>query len=596
MSTATLADPSTAIDYPTCPTCAATGKSCRRPTGRTTAEWHADRIALLTPPPAEDGDDVVVEGPAIQPGTSLTHLHPAEIDPHPRNPRRDVGNVDELVDSIRALGVLEPLVVAPSDTPGRYLLIAGHRRQTAALKAGLAQVPCLVRYDLDTPARQLEAMLVENLHRADLTPVEEADGYQALLEFPGFTAASVAREVGQPLSRVRERLKLVKASEAVKTKLHAGQITISDALATLEFAGQKSIEQTLTKALGTDSFRHELARAREDAEHDRKLNARIQRLQAKGIKLSKRPADGRRIDQNHYYTAGIPLVEDAIGREIRDDDKVDAWVINHHAQCPGHVTALVDDGYRGRQTVAHLCTQPKLHPRSKGPAKSPEEAKKARAEAAARKKIAGDAAVAARLRRDHLHDRLLTIPDDKRIRTRMVTLVMARLDHAMAYTAAERAHQLAALAAVFGFELPVMPGRQKVQLEDIREDVHAVVKVLSLPSLVFCLDFFDHLVDEAKLCGDDPHGGGVHSRGHAWLTILDAHYDYTPSPFESRRFKVAAAARSDAFAEHLDGVTVHHQAFDGGHLLGTAECPCSPEVTEGHTHLDDDNDDEDADE
>lgn len=131
--------------------------------------------------------------PSTQPAAqapALFFLAPKEIKEHPDNPRQVVTADEELVDSVRAVGVLEPLVVAPphSGIPARsmhgatWVLIAGHRRLAAAKAAGLDTVPAIARTDLTSRAAQVEAMLVENLHRADLTPVEEGDAYQLLLD------------------------------------------------------------------------------------------------------------------------------------------------------------------------------------------------------------------------------------------------------------------------------------------------------------------------------------------------------------------------------------------------------------------------------
>ena len=100
------------------------------------------------------------------------------IDPHPHNPRRQLGDLTELADSIRAQGVRQNLLVVPSDLQGdgtwaRYTAVIGHRRLAAAKLAGLTEVPAVVDEGL-SPADQLELMLVENVQRSDLSPEEEA--------------------------------------------------------------------------------------------------------------------------------------------------------------------------------------------------------------------------------------------------------------------------------------------------------------------------------------------------------------------------------------------------------------------------------------
>lgn len=152
---------------------------------------------------------------------TLQDLKPAQIKPHKNNPRRVVGDLDELAASIGEQGILEPLIVAPNGTGDTYVLIAGHRRLAAAKQAKAKTVPCLVRDDLTDPAVQLEAMLVENLQRADLTAVEEAQAYQQLLEFPGYTQPRIAKTTGRAIGTVRARLKLAQLPKPALSCSHA---------------------------------------------------------------------------------------------------------------------------------------------------------------------------------------------------------------------------------------------------------------------------------------------------------------------------------------------------------------------------------------
>lgn len=119
-------------------------------------------------------------------------LETALIDPNPANPRRDVGDVGELADSIRAQGIRQNLLVVPAPE-GRFTLVIGHRRLEAAKLAGLERVPAVVA-ELDE-REQRELMLVENSQRTDLTVVEEADGYQGLLDLGRASRRPRARPV-----------------------------------------------------------------------------------------------------------------------------------------------------------------------------------------------------------------------------------------------------------------------------------------------------------------------------------------------------------------------------------------------------------------
>lgn len=154
----------------------------------------------------------------------IEDLHPADD-----NPRLDVGDVTELAESIKAHGVLQALVVAPRVGKPGNLIVAGHRRHAAAKLAGLTTVPCVVRHDLDDQARR-EIMLVENLQRADLTAVEEAFGYQKLIDLHGYSQRKLAERVGVNQSHISKRIKLLKLPTSIRDEVDAGSITVDDAL------------------------------------------------------------------------------------------------------------------------------------------------------------------------------------------------------------------------------------------------------------------------------------------------------------------------------------------------------------------------------
>jgi len=145
--------------------------------------------------------------------------------PNPLNPRRklDPTDVDQLADSIVAHaahgGILQPLLITPDGT-----VVAGHRRLAAARRVGLAQVPVIVR-EL-SPVEQLEIQLTENLQRADLSPIEEGRAYSQLIA-AGTGVTSMARAIGVPASRVRERLALLDLDERVQERVHRGELPLN---------------------------------------------------------------------------------------------------------------------------------------------------------------------------------------------------------------------------------------------------------------------------------------------------------------------------------------------------------------------------------
>ena len=186
------------------------------------------------------------------------------IDPHPDNPRKNIGDVTDLADSIRANGLLTPLSVVPNGS--RYRVIAGHRRLAACKQAGIGAVPCFV-LDLD-PLQQLEAMVTENCQREQLTVLEEADAIQGMLAL-GATTASVAHRLGRSADYVRDRAK----AASIKTEVRASrddfsQLTIGQLVAIARYDGRPDLQKKLAQAAGTSNFDYTLSRIERD-ENDR---------------------------------------------------------------------------------------------------------------------------------------------------------------------------------------------------------------------------------------------------------------------------------------------------------------------------------------
>nr|WP_279589766.1 ParB/RepB/Spo0J family partition protein [Cellulomonas uda] len=195
--------------------------------------------------------------------------------PHPHNPRKDLGDLSELTKSIRAHGVRQNLlVVVDPDDPDAYRIVIGHRRAAAARAADLTAVPVVVDRGLDEIS-QRELMLVENLQRVDLTPVEEADGYQDLLDL-GVDVATIAAHTGRSETTVRARLRLVPLPDKARAAIHARDITLEDAAALADLPESK--QKSLVKALGTNNFRHQMATVRSELEQERQMAPLLQVL------------------------------------------------------------------------------------------------------------------------------------------------------------------------------------------------------------------------------------------------------------------------------------------------------------------------------
>lgn len=148
------------------------------------------------------------------------------LEPNPFQPRRrfDEADLAELTESIREQGILQPLLVRPvSGEEGRFQIVAGERRWRAAQQAQLHEVPVLVRPLSDTDT--LQVAIVENVQRADLNALEEAQGYSRLIEEFGHTQEVVARAVGKSRSHVANTLRLLDLPPAIRTHLEDGRLS-----------------------------------------------------------------------------------------------------------------------------------------------------------------------------------------------------------------------------------------------------------------------------------------------------------------------------------------------------------------------------------
>lgn len=153
------------------------------------------------------------------------------INPNPRNPRRSFGESDltDLTQSIREHGLVQPVVVRPAPEAGRFELIAGERRWRAAQRAGLAEIPVIIRDVNDRTA--LELAIIENVQRADLNPVEEALGYQQLIDEHQYTQADLGQVIGKSRSHVANTLRLLKLPDVIRDLLEDGSLSAGHARA-----------------------------------------------------------------------------------------------------------------------------------------------------------------------------------------------------------------------------------------------------------------------------------------------------------------------------------------------------------------------------
>ncbi|NBR71226.1 MAG: ParB/RepB/Spo0J family partition protein [Verrucomicrobia bacterium] len=186
----------------------------------------------------------------VEEGERVLQLSIGEVNPSPLQPRRVFAeeNLAELVDSIRSRGIFQPLVVRRSPKGSGYELIAGERRWRAARKLNLTKVPAIVR--VATDQQVLELALIENLQRAELDPVEEADGYATLIETFGLRQEEVAERVGKNRATVANALRLRSLPGEVRDLLRSKQLSVGHAKAILglsEPAAQSAVGREVVK-------------------------------------------------------------------------------------------------------------------------------------------------------------------------------------------------------------------------------------------------------------------------------------------------------------------------------------------------------------
>ena len=179
-------------------------------------------------------------------GTGLQEISVSSIDPNPNQPRNhfDEDSLAELSASIKAIGLLQPVLVRPSTTPDRFELIAGERRWRASKRAGLSTIPAIVRVTDDVSS--VEQALVENLHRQDLTPLEEAAAYQQLLEDFSMTHEQVASKVGKSRSAITNSLRLLTLPPTIQQYLAEGRLSAGHAKAILS-TPDRALQESLAR-------------------------------------------------------------------------------------------------------------------------------------------------------------------------------------------------------------------------------------------------------------------------------------------------------------------------------------------------------------
>jgi ParB family chromosome partitioning protein len=256
----------------------------------------------------------------------LVYIPIDNLYPHPDNPRKDLGDLTELAESIKAKGVMQNLTVVPKpEGEGNYTVIIGHRRTAAAKLAGLEKLPCIITEM--TPQEQFDTMLVENINRENLTPMEQAQGFQIMFEDWGYDEKKISEKTGFSETTVRHRLNMAKLSKkAVETyeRDNGFQLSLSDYYALEKVPTVKERNEILKSANSPRDIQRRAAQA--------EMNDRRNKAEQKIIKLLKNvrpdiepfPQNANRWDGSWENIKDISLdksVPDkiAIGKAKKDD-------------------------------------------------------------------------------------------------------------------------------------------------------------------------------------------------------------------------------------------------------------------------------------
>jgi ParB family chromosome partitioning protein len=208
-------------------------------------------IGSLIPGGQRDAVDVFFSsdsaGMVAVPGAKLAYLELSRIKPNAQQPRKvfEEGALSELIHSIKEFGVLQPIVVRPKGDD--FELIMGERRLRASKEAGLTAIPAVIRDTTDD--NMLRDALLENLHRADLNPIEEASAYKQLLEDFGITQDQLADRLGRSRPQITNTMRLLRLPLDVQSKLVGGALTAGHARALLAAADDETMRELASRVI-----------------------------------------------------------------------------------------------------------------------------------------------------------------------------------------------------------------------------------------------------------------------------------------------------------------------------------------------------------
>lgn len=247
-------------------------------------------------------DAIFAENSSLE-GEGTVTVRIDEIEPNRDQPRKefDSGALAELAESIAQHGVLQPLLLRPM-VSGGYRIVAGERRWRASRMAGLQEVPAVVREMTD--GEEMLFALIENLQREDLSPLEEAKGYQQLIDVQGMTQEEAAAAVGKSRPAVANALRLLNLPEDIQAMVERGELSAGHARTLLSFKSEEEMRLAAEKAKAGASVRELEAMA--------KKSAQVEKTQADQIEETPRSTK-----PSQFYAETQLAVSDFLGRKVK---------------------------------------------------------------------------------------------------------------------------------------------------------------------------------------------------------------------------------------------------------------------------------------
>lgn len=237
----------------------------------------------------------------------------SEIEPNRAQPRKEFNDaaLAELADSISQHGIIQPLLVRPI-FGGGYQIVAGERRWRAARMAGISEVPVVIREMSDSEV--MELALIENLQREDLNPVEEALGYQSLIEIYGFTQEETAKTVGKSRPAITNALRLLNLPREILDMVNSGQISAGHARTLLSFQNPEEMRKAAKLVAEQEISVRELEKMSKKANEEQQISAKSKKDKPRvryfdEVELALNEHLGRKVHVNGTKKRGVLQIE-----------------------------------------------------------------------------------------------------------------------------------------------------------------------------------------------------------------------------------------------------------------------------------------------